>query len=232
MQQGFVPQAPPEANGAAVPGPGIGPQGTQLPSTQLFPPLSDWVYTAKRDAQEITPRVFLGPLQAGRDEQQLRRLGITHIILFRAPEERNIIKPKFASGGGATTAPGSFLIQYEIVEARDDPIENLIVKFPHVKQCIDHVLLQNFQNRVMLQGTVGMSRSAAFMIAYVGVVGMGYGLCEIRFLRFGPGSYVLSTSRVFVEFRFPCYNAWCAAAAVCENDLRYAFPPSTETVKE
>lgn len=110
----------------------------------LLPPDTDWTYVKKREAQEIVPRVYLGPFGAGVNEQQMRELGITHSIIFRAPEEARIIKPKWD------------FIQYEVVECRDMAHECLIQHFSQVKTAIDHVLKTAPGSRMLLQGTVGM----------------------------------------------------------------------------
>ncbi|CAD7973387.1 unnamed protein product [Amoebophrya sp. A25] len=122
----------------------------------LLPLDVEWSYQDKRFAQEIAPRVYLGPYSAACQEDHLRELGITHVIIFRAPEEERIVRPRFESW-----------IRYEIIEARDTVNQSLIPLFPKVREAVDTVLAADPGNRILLQGTVGMSRSAAFAIAYV-----------------------------------------------------------------
>mmetsp|Transcript_10591 Transcript_10591/g.25826 ORF Transcript_10591/g.25826 Transcript_10591/m.25826 type:complete len:283 (+) Transcript_10591:141-989(+) len=122
----------------------------------LLPGETDWTYVRKREAQEIVPRVYLGPYEAAKNEEHLRNLGISHCIIFRSPEESRIIKKKFEQW-----------IQYEVIECSDTANQNLIPLFPMVKEAVDKVLGSGHQNRILLQGTVGMSRSAAFAAAYV-----------------------------------------------------------------
>ncbi len=55
--------------------------------TQLLPVDGSWTYEKKREAQEILERVYLGPFDAGRREEVMRELGITHCILIRDPAE-------------------------------------------------------------------------------------------------------------------------------------------------
>ena len=55
--------------------------------TKLLPPEPLWTYDMKRDAQEICERVWLGPFTAASQEQVVRQLGITHIILVRDEDE-------------------------------------------------------------------------------------------------------------------------------------------------
>eukprot|EP00930_Biecheleria_cincta_P000233 TRINITY_DN10048_c0_g1_i4.p1 TRINITY_DN10048_c0_g1~~TRINITY_DN10048_c0_g1_i4.p1 ORF type:complete len:143 (+),score=18.48 TRINITY_DN10048_c0_g1_i4:22-450(+) len=56
-------------------------------------------------------------------------------------------------------------IHYEVLECRDNPFENIIRFFPHVKQLLDTVLGRG--GRILVHGNAGMSRSAAFVVAYV-----------------------------------------------------------------
>ncbi|CAK0865856.1 unnamed protein product [Prorocentrum cordatum] len=120
----------------------------------LLQPDTDWTYTKKRDAQEILPGLWLGPFGAARDQEFLQRAGITDALVVRAPEEARIIAPKYPE-----------LIRYEVLECRDSPFENIIRFFPGVKQLFDGVLGRG--GRILVHGNAGMSRSAAFVVAYV-----------------------------------------------------------------
>merc|ERR1719235_2136968 len=120
----------------------------------LLGPDTDWTYTKKREAQEIIPGLWLGPFGAARDQEFLRRANITDALGVRAPEEAHIIKPKYPE-----------YIHYEILECRDNPFENIIRFFPAVKQLLDVVLGRG--GRILVHGNTGMSRSAAFLVAYV-----------------------------------------------------------------
>ncbi|CAD7929518.1 unnamed protein product [Amoebophrya sp. A120] len=117
---------------------------------------ADWTYVKKREAQEIVPRLYLGPYAAACNEEHMRAIGVTHCIIFRAPEENRIIKPKFPS-----------FVKYDVIECSDTAQQNLIPLFPLVKAAVDQVLAMSRDHRILLQGTVGMSRSAAFAAAYV-----------------------------------------------------------------
>lgn len=120
----------------------------------LMQPDTDWTYTKKREAQEIVPGVWLGPFGAARDQEFLKRANITDVLVVRAPEEARIIAPKYPE-----------FIHYEVLECRDNPFENVIRFFPAVKQLIDTVLSRG--GRLLIHGNAGMSRSAAFVVAYV-----------------------------------------------------------------
>ncbi|CAE7505295.1 styx-b [Symbiodinium natans] len=61
----------------------------------LLPPDTDWVYAKKREAQEIIPGLWLGPFGSARDQEFLKRVGITDALVVRAPEEARIICPKY-----------------------------------------------------------------------------------------------------------------------------------------
>eukprot|EP00438_Fugacium_kawagutii_P008558 Skav206245 [mRNA] locus=scaffold1425:163672:170533:- [translate_table: standard] len=61
----------------------------------LLQPDTDWVYTKKREAQEIIPGLWLGPFGAARDQEFLKRVHITDALVVRAPEEARIICPKY-----------------------------------------------------------------------------------------------------------------------------------------
>lgn len=120
----------------------------------LLQPDTDWTYTKKREAQEILPGLWLGPFGAARDQEFLNRARITDALVVRAPEEARIIAPKYPE-----------FIHYEILECRDNPFENIIRFFPAVKQLLDLVLGRG--GRILVHGNAGMSRSAAFVVAYV-----------------------------------------------------------------
>jgi len=120
----------------------------------LLPPDTDWTYIKKREAQEVIPGLWLGPFGAARDQEFLKRANITDALVVRAPEEARIIAPKYPE-----------FIHYEILECCDSPFENIIRYFPSVKQLLDLVLGRG--GRILVHGNAGMSRSAAFVVAYV-----------------------------------------------------------------
>mmetsp|Transcript_137438 Transcript_137438/g.293727 ORF Transcript_137438/g.293727 Transcript_137438/m.293727 type:complete len:215 (-) Transcript_137438:46-690(-) len=120
----------------------------------LLQPDTEWTYIKKREAQEIVPGLWLGPFGAARDQDFLRRNNITDALVVRAPEEARIIAPKFPE-----------LIRYEVLECNDSPFESIIRFFPATRQLLDQVLGRG--GRILVHGNAGMSRSAAFVVAYV-----------------------------------------------------------------
>eukprot|EP00744_Colponema_vietnamica_P024625 GILI01035958.1.p1 GENE.GILI01035958.1~~GILI01035958.1.p1 ORF type:complete len:243 (+),score=21.85 GILI01035958.1:60-788(+) len=120
----------------------------------LLPPLHQWDYDSKRQAQEIVPRVFLGPFSVAKDAEFLAREGITHILIVRGPEESKFVKPKFESN-----------FVYSIVEFRDRVWENIMPLFPVIRDFIIGAL--QAQGKVLVHGNAGLSRSAVLVIAFV-----------------------------------------------------------------
>uniref|UniRef100_A0A2R8PB68 Serine/threonine/tyrosine-interacting protein n=1 Tax=Callithrix jacchus TaxID=9483 RepID=A0A2R8PB68_CALJA len=96
-------------------------------------------------AQEILPGLFLGPYSSAMKSKLpiLQKHGITHIICIRQNIEANFIKPNFQQ-----------LFRYLVLDIADNPVENIIRFFPMV-------------GKVLVHGNAGISRSAAFVIAYI-----------------------------------------------------------------
>ncbi|XP_038065867.1 serine/threonine/tyrosine-interacting protein-like [Patiria miniata] len=118
--------------------------------------IADWVYSARREMQEIVPGLFLGPYAAATKSQLpvLMDHGITHIVCIRQDIEAQFIKPNF---------PEHF--EYLVLNVADNATENIISHFSKVKDFIDKSNL--FGGKVLVHGNAGMSRSAALVIAYV-----------------------------------------------------------------
>ncbi|KAK7806373.1 hypothetical protein U0070_024720 [Myodes glareolus] len=92
----------------------------------------------KDDAEEWTY-----PMRREMQLPILQRHGITHIICIRQNIEANFIKPNFQQ-----------LFRYLVLDIADNPVENIIRFFPMV-------------GKVLVHGNAGISRSAAFVIAYI-----------------------------------------------------------------
>jgi serine/threonine/tyrosine-interacting protein len=120
----------------------------------LLPPDQNWVYTKKRESQEILPGLWLGPFGSAKELTFLQEAGITDVLVVRAPEEARILKPKYPDR-----------CRYEVLECVDSPFESLLRFFPDTKRLIDSVLQNG--GRMLIHGNAGMSRSAAIVIAYV-----------------------------------------------------------------
>ncbi|KAF5915317.1 hypothetical protein HPG69_012009 [Diceros bicornis minor] len=84
----------------------------------------------------------------------LQKHGITHIICIRQNIEANFIKPNFQQ-----------LFRYLVLDIADNPVENIIRFFPMTKEFIDGSLQTG--GKVLVHGNAGISRSAAFVIAYI-----------------------------------------------------------------
>lgn len=84
----------------------------------------------------------------------LQKHGITHIICIRQNIEANFIKPNFQQ-----------LFRYLVLDIADNPVENIIRFFPMTKEFIDGSLQNG--GKVLVHGNAGISRSAAFVIAYI-----------------------------------------------------------------
>jgi serine/threonine/tyrosine-interacting protein len=94
---------------------------TQFPKHSMNTPteIHDWKYEMRREAQEILPRLYVGPYQSSRSFEALQALGITHIVCLSESRERNFVKPRF---------PDHFV--YLPIELRDAQDQNLIRLFP------------------------------------------------------------------------------------------------------
>ncbi|XP_036163123.1 serine/threonine/tyrosine-interacting protein isoform X6 [Myotis myotis] len=84
----------------------------------------------------------------------LQKHGVTHIICIRQNIEANFIKPNFQQ-----------LFRYLVLDIADNPVENIIRFFPMTKEFIDGSLQTG--GKVLVHGNAGISRSAAFVIAYI-----------------------------------------------------------------
>ncbi|RHZ64538.1 hypothetical protein Glove_323g19 [Diversispora epigaea] len=114
----------------------------------------DWKYEMRRQMQEILPGLFLGPYSCSKDLDLLKSNNISHIVSIRDFSEKVLLRPRF---------PDYF--QYFEIEVSDHPNERLIPHFPQAKAFIDDALLNN--GRVFVHCNGGISRSPAFVVAYV-----------------------------------------------------------------
>uniref|UniRef100_A0A5F7ZF48 Serine/threonine/tyrosine-interacting protein n=1 Tax=Macaca mulatta TaxID=9544 RepID=A0A5F7ZF48_MACMU len=107
----------------------------------------EWTYPMRREMQEILPGLFLGPYSSAMKSKLpiLQKHGITHVICIRQNIEANFIKPNFQQ-----------LFRYLVLDIADNPVENIIRFFPMVGT-----------RKVLVHGNAGISRSAAFVIAYI-----------------------------------------------------------------
>ncbi|XP_041469719.1 serine/threonine/tyrosine-interacting protein B-like [Lytechinus variegatus] len=126
----------------------------QIPTSDEEP--RDWVYTRRREMQEILPGLYLGPYAAAQRSKLpvLLEHGITHVLCIRQAPEATIIKPNF---------PDRF--QYLVLDVADNALENIIRHIPTVKGFIDSCLQSG--GRILVHGNAGISRSAALVIGYL-----------------------------------------------------------------
>eukprot|EP00960_Hanusia_phi_P024795 729744-Hanusia_phi.AAC.1 len=129
----------------------------------------EWTYEMRREIDKIVPNLFLGPYGAAKDAEELRKRGITHILIVRSTLERRL-DPKFPN-----------LIHYHIVEVGqsdvdserllsnfqvpEGPTENLILYFTECNACIKNAIESG--GKILVHCNAGLSRSAAVVVAYV-----------------------------------------------------------------
>ncbi|KAF9438532.1 hypothetical protein BGZ76_007063 [Entomortierella beljakovae] len=118
-------------------------------------PVLEWKYEQRREMQEILPSIFLGPHSATRNLDELKSAGITHIISLWDQSESKILKVHH---------PDQFT--YLQLNISDAATQNLITLFPSVKQFIDQAIL-NENGKVLVSCMSGISRSPAFVVAYL-----------------------------------------------------------------
>ncbi|KAL5520019.1 hypothetical protein ACEPAG_1679 [Sanghuangporus baumii] len=130
------------------------PTEEQLKDIIQGPSEIEWRYEMRRECQEILPNVFLGPFQASKSLETLKRIGITHIVCIRDAKEAFSVKPRF---------PDHFI--YLVLDVQDNEEQNLIGLFPRAKQFIDEAILGG--GRVLVHCNGGISLSPAFVVMYV-----------------------------------------------------------------
>ncbi|CAG2179043.1 unnamed protein product, partial [Oppiella nova] len=116
----------------------------------------EWEYSMRRQMQEIVPRLWLGPYASAlkTKEDELCRVGVTHIICVRQQIEAHWIRPNFP-----------LKYHYLTLDIADTPTQNIIQYFPSVTKFIDDCFERN--GAVLVHGNAGISRSAALVIAYI-----------------------------------------------------------------
>ncbi|KAL5009119.1 hypothetical protein ScPMuIL_014700 [Solemya velum] len=128
-----------------------------------FPPVpnnveftEDWVYTMRREMQEIVPGLYLGPYAAAMKCKFniLKGFGITHIVCVRQNVEAHFVRPNF---------PAFF--RYLVLDVADSVTENIIQFFPKVRIFLEECLISG--GRVLVHGNAGISRSAALVIGFL-----------------------------------------------------------------
>jgi len=114
----------------------------------------EWKYEMRRECQEILPGLLLGPFQASKSLDILRKLSITHIVCIRDVKEAFSVKPRFPD-----------LFSYLVLDVQDNEEQNLIRVFPQARSFIDNAISQG--GRVLVHCNGGISLSPAFVIMFV-----------------------------------------------------------------
>lgn len=135
----------------APPSPLSSPPSSPPPPRMPAPPSfeeSDYPREFSHNAQEIQPRLFLGPQTVAENSDWLRRHKITHILNMGADVER--------------TYPG---IEYTYIDIDDAPHEPIAKWFPTVYNFVEKG--RSGSNRVLVHCAAGISRSATVVCAYL-----------------------------------------------------------------
>ncbi|CEH15011.1 phosphatases ii [Ceraceosorus bombacis] len=114
-----------------------------------------WQYEMRREMQQVTPGLFVGPSEPSKDLARLHMERITAIIIVRSKHEAPFLKPRF---------PNQFA--YLILEdVQDNEFQNLIRLYPQAQAFIDHELTRG--GKVLLHDDSGISRAPALAIMYL-----------------------------------------------------------------
>ncbi|KAI9256240.1 TIP-1 family-domain-containing protein [Sporodiniella umbellata] len=116
--------------------------------------MDEWQYEMRREIQEIIPNVYLGPFSACKNTESLKHKGITHIVCFFDEAEANLFRTEVVAQHFA----------FERFIVSDTILQNLIQHFPTVSHYVNSIIPQG---KVVLCCNGGMSRSPAFVVAYI-----------------------------------------------------------------
>eukprot|EP00124_Ichthyophonus_hoferi_P004044 Ihof_evm4s402 gene=Ihof_evmTU4s402 len=97
---------------------------------------------------DICPRLWIGGVSAAKDQQWLKSHGITHILITGAMLQQFY--------------PGEY--EYKTITCLDTDKQDILSYFP---DCIDFIHRGRQAGSVLVHCQYGVSRSAAFCIAYV-----------------------------------------------------------------
>ncbi|KAK3868990.1 hypothetical protein Pcinc_025673 [Petrolisthes cinctipes] len=116
----------------------------------------DWMYHMRREMQEVLPGLYLGPYSAATKSRFKTLLdhGITHIICVRQTIESHMVRANFPHK-----------IKYLVLDMADNPTQNLIMYLGECRSFIDECLVSG--GKCLVHGNLGISRSAAIVVAYV-----------------------------------------------------------------
>lgn len=163
---------PPQLNSEALPDihlgasnalPSSGPGYDRLVSQNA---VLEWSYERRREAQMILPYLYLGPMTVAKDEEWLKRTGITMVLGVR--QKHDAFKVKLMDG--AMKRVESWGIQAEVADLRDLP--DLIHAFPQTTSLINtHLAAVHSRTgelgKVLVFCESGNERSAGVIAAYL-----------------------------------------------------------------
>ncbi|KAH8698474.1 protein-tyrosine phosphatase-like protein [Talaromyces proteolyticus] len=124
-----------------------------------------WLYAMRREAQQILPFLYLGPSSVSKDQDFLRREGITLLLSIRDRRSANV---RLLSGAKVAEELG---ILADSVDVEGEA--ELIASFPNaIRRINKHITSgasaqQGLPPRVLVFCEAGNERSASVVIAYV-----------------------------------------------------------------
>ncbi|XP_034632967.1 dual specificity protein phosphatase 13-like isoform X1 [Trachemys scripta elegans] len=132
-------------------------------SSYQTPPLTElqrllWTHKPSTGhVNEVWPNLYVGDLYTARDKEQLRRMGITHIV--------NAAAGRFHIDTGAKFYR-DLPVDYYGIEADDDPNFDLSIYFYQAARYI-RAALNSPRGRVLVHCAMGISRSATLVLAFL-----------------------------------------------------------------
>ncbi|KAF2479575.1 protein-tyrosine phosphatase-like protein [Neohortaea acidophila] len=130
-----------------------------------YNPVFEWTYERRRDAQLILPYLYLGPMTAAKDEEWLKREGITAILAVR---QKGAFESKLMNS--ALRKAEALGLQFQALDVAGHA--ELIQLFPQTTQWIhQHVtsVYEQYQamGKVLVFCESGNERSAGVVAAYL-----------------------------------------------------------------
>ncbi|XP_074856125.1 dual specificity protein phosphatase 13B-like [Carettochelys insculpta] len=132
-------------------------------SSYQTPPLTElqrllWTHKPSTGhVNEVWPNLYVGDLYIARDKEQLRRMGITHIVNAAAGRFHINTGEKFYR---------ELPVDYYGIEADDDPNFDLSIYFSQAARYI-RAALNSPRGRVLVHCAMGISRSATLVLAFL-----------------------------------------------------------------